>query len=31
MGEIAVPGVGKIGVIQDPVGAYIGLFEPDMG
>lgn len=31
MGEIVVPGVGKIGVIQDPVGAYIGLFEPNAG
>jgi predicted enzyme related to lactoylglutathione lyase len=30
MPEIDVPGVGKIGVIQDPVGAYLGLFEPGM-
>jgi predicted enzyme related to lactoylglutathione lyase len=30
MPEIDVPGVGKIAVIQDPVGAYLGLFEPGM-
>ena len=31
MPEIAVPGIGLIGVIQDPTGGVIGLFEPDRG
>ena len=29
MDEIAVPGIGKFAVIQDPAGATISLFQPD--
>jgi predicted enzyme related to lactoylglutathione lyase len=28
MAEIDVPGIGKIGMVQDPQGAFIALFEP---
>lgn len=28
MGEIPVPGIGRLAIIQDPTGAFISLFEP---